>query len=156
MDWPSQSTNKQMYTYSYRYIQQFHSLSITATACLIPQTVCFENSDYAMSNNTTAFCFTWSCSSNSELGTHTLQQVIHEPMQVYTTYNLYTVRPQPEGPTNTLTNCICIQCFYITACLNIVINFCSMPAMRLKQWVANKSDTLLCHLAHNSDITHAN
>jgi len=40
--------------------------------------------------------------------------------------------------------------------LNIVINFCSMPAMRLKQWVAKISDTLLCHAAHISDITHAN
>ena len=40
MDWPSQSANKQMYTYSNRYIQ-FHILSITATACLIPLIVCF-------------------------------------------------------------------------------------------------------------------
>jgi hypothetical protein len=73
---------------------------------------------------------------------HTLQQVIHEP--------------QPEGPTNTLRNCICTSCFYITACLNIVTNVCSMPATRLKQWTANKSDTLLCHVAHISDNTHAN
>jgi len=78
------------------------------------------------------------------------------PTQVYPTYNLYTVTPQPEGPKSTLTNCICTPRFYITACLNIVINFCSMPATRLKQWVANKSDTLLCHVAHTADITHAN
>jgi len=31
-----------------------------------------------MSNNTTEFYFPWSCSSNSEFGTHTLQQVVHE------------------------------------------------------------------------------
>jgi len=61
------------------------------------------------------------------------------PMQVYTAYSMYTVTPQPEGPTNTLTNCICTPYFYTTACLNIVINFCSMQAMRLKQWVANKA-----------------
>jgi len=78
------------------------------------------------------------------------------PIQVYTAYNLYTVTPQPEGPKSTLTNCICTPCFYITAGLNIVINSCSVPATRLKQWVANISDTLLCHVAHISDITHAN
>ena len=78
------------------------------------------------------------------------------PIQVYTAYNLYTVTPQPEGPKHTFKNSIFIPCFYITACFNIVINFCSMPAMRLKQWVANKSNTLLCHVAHTSDITHAN
>ena len=78
------------------------------------------------------------------------------PLQVYTAYNLYTDTPQPEGSKNTLTNCICTPCFYITACLYIVINFCSMPATRLKQWVVNKSDTLLCHVAHISDITCAN
>jgi len=54
------------------------------------------------------------------------------PTQIYTAYNLYTVTPQPEGPKNALTNCICIPCFYVTACLNIVTNFCSMPATRLK------------------------
>jgi len=32
-----------------------------------------------MSNNTTEFYFPWSCSSNSELGTHTPQQVKREP-----------------------------------------------------------------------------
>ncbi len=76
--------------------------------------------------------------------------------QVYTAYNLYTVTPQTKGPTNTLTNCICTPRFYITACFNIVINVCSMPATRLIQWVANNFDTLPCHTAHISDITHAN
>jgi len=110
-----------------------------------------------MSNNTTEYYFPWSCSSYSELGTQTVQQVIHEPhTSIYTAYNLYTVTPQPEKPKNTLTNCICTPCFPITACLNIVINLCSMPAMRLKQWVTNKSDTLVCHEAHISNITHAN
>jgi len=65
------------------------------------------------------------------------------PIQVYRAYNLYTVTPHSEGPKNTLINCICTPCFYVTAYLNIVINFCSIPAIRLKQWVANKSDTLL-------------
>ena len=53
------------------------------------------------------------------------------PIQIYTAYNLYTVTPQLEGPKNTLTNGNCTPCFYIRACLNIVINFFSMPAMRL-------------------------
>jgi len=99
---------------------------------------CFWNSYYVMSNNTTEFYFPWSWSSNSELGTHTLQQVAHESIQVYTAYNLYTVTPQPEGP-NTVTNCTCTPCFYITACLKIVINVCSMPATRLLNggWQAN-------------------
>jgi len=30
-------------------------------------------------NKTTEFYFPWSCSSNSELGTHTSQMVVHEP-----------------------------------------------------------------------------
>ena len=77
-------------------------------------------------------------------------------IQVYTAYNLYTVTPQPEGSKNTSTNCICTPCFNNTTCLNTVINLCSMPATGLKQWVANKSDTLLCHVAHISDTTHAN
>ena len=77
------------------------------------------------------------------------------PIQVEKAYNLYTVTPQP-GPKNTWTNCICNPCFYITVCLNIVVNFCSMPATRLKQCVANKSHTLLCKAAHISDITQAN
>jgi len=68
-----------------------------------------------MSNNTTEFYFPWSCSSNSELRTHTLQQVAHETIQVYTPYNLYTVTPQTEGPKNTLTHCICTPYFYIRA-----------------------------------------
>jgi hypothetical protein len=62
------------------------------------------------------------------------------PIQVYNGYKFYTVTPQP-GPKNTLTNCICTSCFYITACLNNVTNFSSMPAKRLKQEVANKSGT---------------
>ena len=44
------------------------------------------------------------------------------PIQVQTAYNFYAVTPQPEGPTNTMTNCIWTPCFYITACFNIVIN----------------------------------
>ena len=54
------------------------------------------------------------------------------PIQVKTAYNLYAVTPQPKGRTNTLTNCICTPCFYIRACHNIVINFCSTPTTRLK------------------------
>jgi len=110
-----------------------------------------------MSNNTTEFYFPWSCSGNSELETHTHYNGSYmNPTQVYTVYNLYTVTPEPEGSKNTLTNCICTPCFYKTACLNNVINFCFMPSTRFKQWVANKFDTLLCHVAHISDITNAN
>ena len=78
------------------------------------------------------------------------------PIQVPKVHNLYTVTPQVAGPKNTLTNCIFTPCFYITACLNIVINVCSMAATRLKHRVANKSDSLLSHVAHISDITHTN
>jgi len=70
------------------------------------------------------------------------------PIQVRRAYNLITVTLQQEGPKNTLRKSICTPCFYTTAFLNIVINFCCMPATRLKQWVANKSDTLLCHVDH--------
>ena len=78
------------------------------------------------------------------------------PIQVYKAYTFYTVILQPEGSKITLTNCICTPCFYIIACLNIVINFCSMPATRLNQWMESKSDNLFCHIAHISDITHPN
>jgi len=144
-----------MYTYSYRYIQQFHIISVTATAGLIPLTVCFKT--VTMPCPTTQKNFTFLVLEAAILNWgHTHHNRLYmNPIQVYTAYNLYTVTPQPEGPTNTLTNCICTPCFYITACLNIVINFCSMPATRLEEWVANKSNILLCHVAHISDITHA-
>ncbi len=141
-----------MYTYSYRYIQQFHILSITATACLIPLTV-FKTLTIPHQITQQNFTFlglvapilNW-------VHTH-YNRLYMNPIQIYIAYNLYTVTPQPEGPKNTLTNCICSPCFSIIACFNTVINFFSMPATRLKQWVANKSDTLLCHVAHTSDIT---
>ena len=38
----------------------------------------FKNVTTVVSNNTTEFYFPWSCSSDSELGTHTSQQVEHE------------------------------------------------------------------------------
>jgi len=144
-----------MYTYSYRYIQQFHSLSITATAGLISLT-----KTVTMPCQTTQQNFTFLGLVAAILNcrhTHTHHNRLYmNPIHVYTAYNLYTVTPQTEGPKNTFTNCISTPWFYITACLNIVINFCSMPATRLKQAVANKSDTLLCHVAHIADITHAN
>jgi len=87
---------------------------------------------------------------------HTLHLSYMKPIKVYIAYDLYNFTPQPEGFTITLTNCICTSCFYKTACLNTVTDFSSVPATRPKQWVANKSDTLLCHVAHISDITHAN
>ena len=67
------------------------------------------------------FTFIPAYSSNSGLGAHTLQQVVHEPHTVYIAYNLNTVTHQPKGPTYTFTNCICIPCFYITACLTLII-----------------------------------
>jgi len=72
-----------------------------------------------MSNNTNEFYFPWSCSSN--IGDTHHNRLYMNPIQVYTAYNLYTVTAQSEGPTNTLTNCICIPCFYITACLTVLM-----------------------------------
>ncbi len=135
MDWPSQSANKQMYTYSYRYIQQYHILSIIQHALYLWLSV-FKT--VTMPCQTTQQNFTFLGLVATILNwVHTHYNRPYNPIQVYTAYNLYTVTPQPEGHTNALTNCICTPCFYITACLNIVINFCSMPAMRLKQWVSN-------------------
>ena len=147
MDWPLQSANKHTYICSYGYTQQFHILSIPATACLIPLTV-FKTVTMLCQTRQDNFTFLGFVAAILNWG-HTHYK------RSYTACNLYTVTPQPEGPKNTFTNWIVI-CFYITACLNIVINFCSMPATRLKQWVANKSNTLPCHVAHISDITHAN
>ena len=132
MDWPLQSANKQTYIYSYGYIRQFHILSVTATAGLIPVTV-FKT--VTMSCQTTQQNFTFfglvAASVNCRHTHHNRSYM--NPIQVYTAYNLCILTPQPEGPKNTITNCICTPCFYITTCLNIVINLCSMPAMRLKQ-----------------------
>ena len=155
MHWPSQSVNKQTYTYSYRYIQQFHILSITATACLIPLTV-FKTVTMPCQTTQQNFTLLGLVAAILNWGDTHYNRSYMNTKQVYTTYNLYTVAPQPEGPINTLTNCISTPCFYITACFNTVIFFFSTPATRLKQWVANKSDTFLCHVAHISDITHAN
>ena len=156
MDWPWQSANKETYTYSYRYctynnfifyqslLQQDLCLSVFKTVTMPCQTT-QQNFTFLQ---LIAAILNWGHTYNNRL--------YMNPTQVYIAYNLYTVTPQPEGPNYTLTNCICIPCFYITACLNIVINVCSMAATRLKHRVANKSDSLLSHVAHISDITHAN
>ena len=120
MDWPSQSANKQIRTYSYRYIKQFHIVSITATASLISL---FVFKTVTMPSPTTKHNFTFLvlvAVIQNWVHTHYNRSYMN-PIQVYTAYNLHTVTPQPEGPTNTLTNCICTSCFYITGCLNIVI-----------------------------------
>jgi len=97
----SLQTNKQKYPYSYRYIQQFHILSIPAIACLIPLTV-FKT--VTMSCQTTQqFYFPWSCSSNSELWTHITTGRTLTPYK-YTQHTISIVTPQPEGPNNTLIN----------------------------------------------------
>jgi len=138
--------NKRTYIYSYRYKQQFHILSITATACLIPLTV-FKTVTMLCQTKQQNFSFLGLVAGILNRGHTHYNRSYTNPIQVYTACNLYTVTPQPEGPKNTLTNCICTPCFNITACLNIVIHFCFMPATRLKQWwVANKLDTLLCHI----------
>ena len=68
-----------------------------------------------MSNSTTEFYFPWSCSSNSELGKHITTGPTWTPYK-YTQHIICTLlTPQPERPKNTLTICICIPCFYITA-----------------------------------------
>jgi len=144
------------YTYSYRYIQQFHSLSITVMACLTPLTDwLFKTVTMPCQTTQQNFTFLGLVAAILNWGHAHYNRSYMNPIQEYIAYNLYTVTPQP-GPKNTLPNCICTPCFDITTCFNIVINLSSMPGMRLKQWVANKSDTLLCHVAHISDITHAN
>jgi hypothetical protein len=85
-----------------------------------------------MPSNTTEFYFPWSCSSNSELGKHITTGHTWTPYKYTQRIFCILLTPQPVGPTNILTNCIYIPCFYITACSNIVINFCSMLAMKLK------------------------
>ena len=98
---------------------------------------CSLNSDYAMPNNTTEFYFPFLVASILNWGnTHHNRSYINTK-KPYTAYNLDPVTPQPEGPTNSLTNCICKPRFYIPACFNTVTNFCSVPAARLKHWMAN-------------------
>jgi hypothetical protein len=128
MDWPLQSANKQMYTPSYRYIQ-FH---ITVYQASMPHT-----SD----------CLGLVAATLNWRDTHYNRSYMN-PIQVYTAYKLNTVIPQPEGPINTLTNCNLHSMFLHDNLLKHCLNFCSMPATRLKQWVANKSDTLLWHSSY--------
>jgi len=132
MDWPSQSANKQTYTYSYRYKQHFHILSITAAACLIPLTV-FKTMNMPCQTTQQNFTFLGLVAAILNWGHSHYNKSYMNSIQVHTAYNLYFVTPQPEGPKNTLTNCIYTPCFYMTPCLNIVIKFCSMPATVLKQ-----------------------
>jgi len=116
----SQSANKQMYTYSYRYIQQFHIVSITATPGLVPPTV-FKNMTMPCQTTQQNFTLLGLVAAILNWGHTHHSRLYMNPIQVYTAYNLYTVTPQPEGPKNTLTNCICTSCFYITACLTLIL-----------------------------------
>ena len=156
MDWPSQSANKQMYTYSYSTYNNFiFYQSLLQHVSYIWLSV-FKT--VTMSCQTTQHNFTFLGLVATILNwghTHYNRSYLNS-IQVYTAYNLYTVTPQPEGPKNTLTNCISTPCFYITTCFNIVIKFCSIPPTRLERWMANKSDTLLCHVADIADFTHDN
>jgi len=147
--------NKSAHIATGTYIQQFHILSINVTACLIPLTV-FKTVTMPRQTTQQNFTFLGLVTAIQNWGHTHFNRSYMNPIHLYTAYTLYTVTPQPEGPKNTLTNCICTPCFYVTACLNIVTYFCSMPATRLKQCAANKSDTLTCHIAHISEITHAN
>jgi len=106
MDWPSQSANKQTYTYSYRYIHQVHILSVIAIACLIPLTV-FKIVTMPCPTTQQNFIFLGLVAVILNLGHTHYNRSYMNPVQVHTAYNLYTVTHQPEGPKNTLTNCIC-------------------------------------------------
>ena len=153
MDWPLQSANKQMYTRSYSTYNNF---------------IFYQSLLQQASYIWLMFLKQWLCHVKQHnrilLSLVLKQQFWIEDTHIttgrtwtphkYTQHTIYCYT-QPEGPKNTMTNCICTPHFYITACFNIVINICSMPAMRLKWWVANKSNTLLCHIAHISDITHS-
>ena len=154
MDWPSQSANKGTHTAMGTYnnfifyqslLQQASYLWLSVFKVTMPCQITQQNFTFL---GFVAAILNWG-------HTHHNRPYMN-PMQVRRAYNLITLTPQQEGPKNTLTNCICTPCFYKTVCLNIVINFCSMPATRLKQWVANKSYTLLCHVDHISDIIYAN
>ena len=121
---PSQSANNQMYTYSYRYIQQFHTVSITAAVGLVPLTV-FKNMTMPCQTTQQNFTFLGLVAAILNWGHTHHSRLYMNPIQVYTVYSIpykYTVTPQPEGPKNTLTNCICTSCFCIIDCLNIVTN----------------------------------
>jgi len=100
MDWPSQSANKQTYTYSYRYIQQFHILSITATACLILLSI-FKTVTMPCQTTQQNFRFLGLVAAILNWGHTHYNRSYMNPIQLYTAYNLYTVTPQQEGPTNT-------------------------------------------------------
>ena len=131
MDWPSQSANKQMFTYSYCTYNNFIFYQSPLQHVSYIWLSVFKT--VAMSCQTTQQNFTFLSLLAAILNCgHTHYNRLH--MNPYTAYNLYTVTPQPEGRKNTVTNCICTPCFYITACLNIVINFYSMPATRNSGW----------------------
>ena len=100
MESPSQSANKQMYTYSYRYIQQFHIVSITAAAGLGPLTV-FKNMTMPCQTTQQNFRFLGLVAAILNWGHTHYNRSYMNPIQLYTAYNLYTVTPQQEGPTNT-------------------------------------------------------
>ena len=99
-----------MYTYSYRHIQQFHILSITVTACLIQLTI-YKTVTMLCQTKQQNFSFLGLVAGILNRGHTHYNRSYTNPIQVYTACNLYTVTPQPEGPKNTLTNCICTPMF---------------------------------------------
>jgi len=147
MDWPSQSANKCIHTATGTYNNFIFYQSLLQHASYLCPSV-FKTVTMPCQTTQQNFTFLGLVAAFLNWGHTHYNRSYTNPIQVHTSYNLYTVTPQPEGPKNTLTNCICTPCFYITACLNIVINFCSMPATRLTQWVANKSNTSLCHSSY--------
>jgi len=94
MDWPLQSANKHTYIYNYRYIQQFHILSIPAAACLIPLTV-FKTVTMLCQTRQDNFTFLGFVAAILNWGHTHYKRSYMNPIQVYTARNLYTVTPQP-------------------------------------------------------------
>jgi len=71
-------------------MQQFHILSITATACLIPLTV-FKTVTMSCQTTQQSFTFLGLVAASLKWGQPHHNRSNMNPIQVYTAYNLYTV-----------------------------------------------------------------
>jgi len=129
MNWPPQSANKQMYTGTQNNFILYQSMLQHASYLLLSV---FKTVTMPCQTTQQNFTFLGLEAAILNWGHTHYNWSYMNPTKVYTAYNLYTVTPQPEGPTYTLTNCICTPCFHKTACLNTVTNFSSVPATRLK------------------------
>jgi len=81
-----QSANKQTYTYSYKYVQQFHILTIAATANLIHLTV-FKTVTMLCQTTQQNFTFFGLVAAILNWGDTHYNRSNMNPIQVYTAYN---------------------------------------------------------------------